>query len=124
VLANLAAAVGRLRPDWRDAEAFYELRSEIMASLRRLAHQLAVTGPAPRTLPLRIPQELPRVLPLRIPRELPRVLAPLRRPAVQAPSAAPTALPRPRRLRRRRHSYPRPPQLSLAVQPQLFAEAE
>jgi hypothetical protein len=36
-LHNLAHAVGGLRPDWRDAERFYEACSEIVAALRRLA---------------------------------------------------------------------------------------
>ena len=31
-LAKLASEVRRLRPDWRDAEAFYEQRSEISVS--------------------------------------------------------------------------------------------
>lgn len=30
----------RLRPDWRDAEGFYELRSEITGALMRLARRL------------------------------------------------------------------------------------
>jgi hypothetical protein len=39
-LAALAGMVRRLRPDWRDAEGFYELRSEITGSLTRLARRL------------------------------------------------------------------------------------
>jgi hypothetical protein len=32
--------VRRLRPDWRDPEEFYELRSEVSSGLNRLAHRL------------------------------------------------------------------------------------
>jgi hypothetical protein len=36
-LEQLADQVGRLRPDWRDGERFYETRSEVIARLRSLA---------------------------------------------------------------------------------------
>jgi hypothetical protein len=36
-LSRLAQEVNRLRPDWRNAEEFYELRSAIAARLRSLA---------------------------------------------------------------------------------------
>jgi hypothetical protein len=44
-LLELAAMVRRLRPDWRDAERFYELRSEITGRLTRLARSTAVSAP-------------------------------------------------------------------------------
>lgn len=37
---QLAREVSRLRPDWRDPEAYFENRSEIERALRRLARQL------------------------------------------------------------------------------------
>jgi hypothetical protein len=36
-LARAAAVVGSLRPDWRNAPAFYERRSEALGLLRRAA---------------------------------------------------------------------------------------
>jgi hypothetical protein len=44
-LLELAAMLRRLRPDWRDAERFYELRSEITGRLTRLARSTAVSAP-------------------------------------------------------------------------------
>src|SRR4051794_32768904 len=45
-LEQLADLVGRLRPDWRDGERFYETRSEVIARLRSLAR----SPPAQRTV--------------------------------------------------------------------------
>ena len=36
-LVELARAIGRLAPDWRDPERFYELRSELAAEARKIA---------------------------------------------------------------------------------------
>jgi len=44
-LAAAAALVARLRPDWRDAPAFYERRSEALACIRAAA---APSAPPPR----------------------------------------------------------------------------
>ncbi|MBR0682217.1 hypothetical protein GXW74_17130 [Roseomonas eburnea] len=44
--AEIAAVVARLRPDWRDASAFYEARSEALAGLRRLATTTCAGCPA------------------------------------------------------------------------------
>jgi hypothetical protein len=53
-LLGLAAAVRRLRPDWRDAEAFYELRSEVVAAITRIARRLnGHHWPAPAARPIR-----------------------------------------------------------------------
>jgi hypothetical protein len=41
-LARLAGLVRRLRPDWRDAEGFYELRSEVAGGLAALSRRLGV----------------------------------------------------------------------------------
>lgn len=38
--ADLARRVGRLSPDWRNAERYFETRSEIERELRRLAKHL------------------------------------------------------------------------------------
>ena len=39
-LAELARAIGRLAPDWRDPERYYERRSELAEEARRLAMAL------------------------------------------------------------------------------------
>jgi hypothetical protein len=52
-LHRLVALVARLRPDWRDPEEFYEVRSEVMGGLRRLAVRL--NRPALPSAPLRPP---------------------------------------------------------------------
>lgn len=39
-LAILARAIGRLAPDWRDPERYYEARSELAEEARRLARWL------------------------------------------------------------------------------------
>lgn len=36
-LEDAAARLSRLRPDWRDPERFFEVRSELVAELRRIA---------------------------------------------------------------------------------------
>jgi hypothetical protein len=90
-LAGIAAMVRRLRPDWRDAEAFYELRSEIVGALLRLARQ-----PAQVPTPVRPPP--------------PQTLTITRHVVVAASSSLPRALRASHRLRR--HRYPRPPSCS------------
>lgn len=37
---QIARDVGRLRPDWRDPERYFENRNEIEHALRRLVRQL------------------------------------------------------------------------------------
>ena len=59
-LHRLVGLVQRLRPDWRDAEAFYELRSEAIGGLRRLA--AGKPTPPPPVLP-RPPPPPPPVAP-------------------------------------------------------------
>jgi hypothetical protein len=39
-LETLAETVRRLRPDWRNAEQFYEARSEVVGGLKRRARVL------------------------------------------------------------------------------------
>ncbi len=39
-LATLAREIGRLAPDWRCPERYYEMRSELAAEARRLARTL------------------------------------------------------------------------------------
>jgi len=39
-LADLAAAIGRLAPDWRQPERYYERRSELAEEARRLARAM------------------------------------------------------------------------------------
>lgn len=39
-LATLAREIGRLAPDWRDPERYYEARSELAEEARRLARAL------------------------------------------------------------------------------------
>jgi hypothetical protein len=50
-LRRLAHAVRRLRPDWRNAEGFYEARSEIAHALAQLAYRLRPLGVAPAVTP-------------------------------------------------------------------------
>ena len=50
-LERLAAAVARLRPDWRSANAFYEQRSEITAALRSIARNPALVRTVIRFVP-------------------------------------------------------------------------
>jgi hypothetical protein len=53
-LLRIAAMVRRLNPNWRDAEGFYELRSEVVGGLNRLVHRLDRPVPA-APVPLRPP---------------------------------------------------------------------
>ena len=100
-LEQLAAQVRRLRPDGRNPEPFYELRSEIAGALMRLSRRLSGRSmPAP--MPLRITP------PLR-PRWTPPAPPPPQLPA-PPPLTPPCAALAPRRGRStRRHRYPRPP---------------
>lgn len=41
---NLARKVGRLSPNWRDPERYFEERDELEKALRRLARQIEVQG--------------------------------------------------------------------------------
>lgn len=43
IARQLVRDLGRLRPDWRDPERFFENRSEIEHALRRLAKHLEET---------------------------------------------------------------------------------
>jgi hypothetical protein len=97
-LAKLAAEVRRLRPDWRDAEAFYEQRSEICGALMRLARRFAH-----EPVPVRSPVQVPK----------PQVTAPV--------ASVPAAIPvRSRRRLTHYHRFPRPPSLPSSVQPKLL----
>lgn len=40
-LHRLSRRIGRLHPDWRNPEAFFEERSELEAELRRVAREVA-----------------------------------------------------------------------------------
>ena len=97
-LAKLASEVRRLRPDWRDAEAFYEQRSEICGALMRLSR-----GFAREPVSVRSPVQVPK----------PQVTAPV--------ASIPAAIPvRSRRVLTQHHRFPRPPRLPPSVQPQLL----
>jgi hypothetical protein len=125
-LVALAAQVRRLRPDWRDAEGFYELRSEIAGALMRLSRRLNGQAYTPRAVP---PEHAtPRPPPARL--ILPAA-GPSRCEAARSPPAAGTTQPaapaqrvaRPQfrqRARPIRHRYPMPPPLPIAVQPRLL----
>ena len=98
-LEALAGEVRRLRPDWRDAEGFYEARSEIAGALMRLSRRLAGRSmPAPMPIPRPMPV---RAVAVAVPPP-PKLVA----PSAMRPIAAP---PRPRRTTTRRHRYPMPP---------------
>lgn len=116
-LHELAVLVNRLRPDWRDGEAFYELRSEIAGRLRELSRTLGPLPDPARSRPCVLPPKAVR------PPAGPRV-PPVAPSSPGAPYTAPpwlvlvllaaTLPPRhPRRLRigRGRTRYPRPPGL-------------
>lgn len=111
-LETLAAQVRRLRPDWRDAEGFYELRSEIAGSLMRLSRRLGhrLPSPATRPAPLRIARPIG---PGRAVGPVSTPIAVIARPEPQRPVRASVA-------GSRRHRYPRPPALPPTVQPQLL----
>jgi hypothetical protein len=106
-LEALAALVRRLRPDWRDSEGFYELRSEITGALTRLSRRLSGR-------PAAAPMRITAAPALRSP--LAALAPPPHREAVQAAAGPCSALPaaRPKgngRAARRssRHRYPKPP---------------
>jgi hypothetical protein len=100
-LDDLATMVCRLRPDWRDAEAFYETRSEIAGALLRLSRRLA--GRSMAAADADTAAASGRCIGARQPT----------RPATPALPAAP------RRMVSRRHRYPRPPALPVDVQPRM-----
>jgi hypothetical protein len=91
-LERLAAAVARLRPDWRSADAFYEQRSEITAALRAIARNPVLV----RTI-VRFVRMTSAPLPP------PAHLAALPRPSSRAACTYPST---PRIVRR--HRYPHP----------------
>jgi hypothetical protein len=123
-LEQIAAMVRRLRPDWRDAEQFYEVRSEVVAGLLKLSRRLAGR-------PMPIPQSDKRLsdLPLRRPMPVRAVAAAAPAPKLVAPSvkmsgrqhkssqpiAPPASVSRQRdtsprrRTTPRRHRFPLPP---------------
>jgi hypothetical protein len=109
-LQALAAAVARLRPDWRDAERFYEARSEIIAALRALARSPQLTRVVVRFVAA---PPLPVQATHRPPPELPAARVP---PPLPAAQRAPTRPHRPAR----RHRIPRPPRLPANIQPGLW----
>lgn len=43
-LAAITRQVGRLRPDWRNPERYFEERSEIERALRALTHEVKEGG--------------------------------------------------------------------------------
>src|SRR5690242_20162536 len=97
-LAKLASEVRRLRPDWRDAEAFYEQRSEISGALMRLSRKFASQPLFAR----------------------PRVVEPALR-AIAPILPGPAVEPRPAcRVAKHRHRFPRPPRLPSRIQPELL----
>jgi hypothetical protein len=115
-LAELAAQIHRLRPDWNRMDGYYEARSEIAASLHRIARLLGHRADVPQPLRLHIAPPARRATPYAPPVSSPRL----------PPPAAPTPAPVPAQRRprvgplRRRHRYPRPPALPPTVQPQLL----
>jgi hypothetical protein len=78
-LERLAEAISRLRPDWRDASAFYERRSDIVGALRALSRnppatrvvtrfvQIPVPAPAQPSSPSRAPPTRYRAARSRLP---------------------------------------------------------
>jgi hypothetical protein len=58
-LNRLAGLARRLRPDWKNPESFYELRSEVVGGLHRLAQRAgqraSVIPPAPPSRPVPAP---------------------------------------------------------------------
>jgi hypothetical protein len=59
-LTRLATLVRRMRPDWRDAEGFYEIRSEVAGALAALGRRLG--APAPTRVALNVTPPKPRLL--------------------------------------------------------------
>jgi hypothetical protein len=107
-LHRLITLVGRLRPDWRNAEAFYELRSEVTGALTSLARRFSYRPTLPirvPALPLRITPVAPPQKPLQAVMTSPRIQTPPRlRPAI-----APRVARQKRSTAGRRHRYPLPP---------------
>ncbi len=103
-LAKLATEVRRLRPDWRDAEAFYEQRSEICGALMRLSRRFARE-------PVSVRSQVP------VPQPQPQLQPQLTAPVAPVPAAIPLLS---RRRPNHHHRFPRPPRLSPSVQPQLL----
>jgi hypothetical protein len=46
-LDRLAGMLRRLRPDWRDGEQFYELRSEVIGGIQQVAKRLGQPSSPP-----------------------------------------------------------------------------
>jgi hypothetical protein len=57
-LTELAAEINRLRPDWRNAQDFYELRSQIAGRLRSLAASPLATRTVVRPIRVEVPVEV------------------------------------------------------------------
>jgi hypothetical protein len=85
-LADIARLIGRLRPDWRDAEAFYTLRSEAIGRLRVLARAPAGRWPPPVSRPTVSVRIIERVRVVLLPR---RLAKPPRRRLPKPPSSHP-----------------------------------
>src|SRR5437763_11423218 len=64
-LERLAAAVARLRPDWRDAADYYEARSEIVGALRALSRNPPATRVVTRFVQIPVPAPAPLSSPTR-----------------------------------------------------------
>jgi hypothetical protein len=134
-LERIRALIHRLRPDWRDARGFYELKSEATGALTRLI-RLTARSPRPLTRAdgLAVPGRTAPVRALRSPYTAPGLRArseaardfpaPVASPEPETPglilSPPPEELPdppapAPKRpgpslvRSRRRHRYPRPP---------------
>jgi hypothetical protein len=110
-LHRLVGLVRRLNPNWRDAEAFYELRSEVTGGLTRLVRRLSLRPDLrslqirPPALPLKIRPAAPPQKPLQTVQAIPRIQTPPRlRPAI-----APRMARQKRSVAGRRHRYPLPP---------------
>jgi hypothetical protein len=58
-LTELASAINRLRPDWRNSEEFYELRSAISGRLRALADSPLATRTVIRPVKVEVPAAAP-----------------------------------------------------------------
>ena len=57
-LTELAAEVNRLRPDWRNGEEFYELRSQITGRLKSLAASPLATRTVLKPIRVEVPVEV------------------------------------------------------------------
>jgi hypothetical protein len=96
-LTEIRTLVGQLRPDWRNAEAFYELRSEATGAISRIIKRVNGTPLAALRSPLAAPLPAPLSL-------AERVFGPPAAPS-ERPQWVRPYLPR----ASRRHRYPRPP---------------